>query len=120
LSKNLTWRIFKTRIVKSTIPNPVDFWKDLSWPSQRKLKKLLKEIGVVAEFSRDATNHYISRALNDPSFIERKGPIFGKILKIFATIAKRLTRFIPIALIPIIDCRITSRSDSSEKKSLTD
>lgn len=116
LNKNLTWRIFKTRIVKSTIPNPIDFWKDLSWPSQRKLKKLLKKIGVVAEFSRDATNHYISRALNDPKFIERKGPIFGKILKIFATIAKRLTRFIPIALIPIIDCRITSRTESSQER----
>ena len=115
LTKNLTWRIFKTRIAKSTIPNPVDFWKDLSWPSQRKLKKLLKEIGVAAEFSRDATNHYISRALNGPKFIERKGPVFGKLLKMFATIAKHLTRFIPLALIPIIDCRITSRSDSSEK-----
>ena len=114
-TKNLTWRIFKTRIAKSTIPNPADFWKDLSWPSQRKLKKLLKEIGVAAEFSRDATNHYISRALNGPKFIERKGPVFGKLLKMFATIAKHLTRFIPLALIPIIDCRITSRSDSSEK-----
>jgi hypothetical protein len=110
LNKNLTWRIFKTRIVKSTIPNPVNFWKDLSWPSQRKLKIFLREIGVVAEFSRDATNHYISRALNDPKFIERKGLIFGKLLKIFAVIARNLTRFIPITLIPIIDCRITGKA----------
>ena len=119
-NKNLTWRIFKTKIVKSTIPNPVDFWRDLSWPSQRKLKILLREIGVVAEFSRDATNHYISRALNDPKFIERKGPIFGKLLKIFAVIAKHLTRFVPLALIPIIDCRITSRTELSKGRYLTD
>jgi hypothetical protein len=68
LTKNLTWRIFKKRISKSAIPDSVDFWKDLSWPSQRKLKKLLKEMGVVAEFSRDATNHYIRRALHDTNF----------------------------------------------------
>ena len=110
LTKNLTWRIFKKRISKSAIPNPVDFWKDLSWPSQRKLEKLLKEMGVVAEISRDATYHYVRRALSDPKFIERKGPIFGPLLKISATIAKHVTRFIPIALIPIIDCRITGKS----------
>ena len=110
LTKNLTWRIFKKRISKSAIPNPVDFWEDLSWPSQRKLEKLLKEMGVVAEFSRDATNHYVRRALNGPKFIERKGPIFGPLLKISATIAKHVTRFIPIALIPIIDCRIIGKA----------
>ena len=70
LTKNLTRRIFKNRISKSTIPNPVDFWKDLSWPSQRKLEKLLKEMGVVAEFSREATYHYVRRALNDTKFID--------------------------------------------------
>ena len=70
LTKNLTRRIFKKRISKSTIPNPEDFWKDLSWPSQRKLEKLLKEMGVVAEFSREATYHYVRRALNDTKFID--------------------------------------------------
>jgi hypothetical protein len=110
LTKNLTWRIFKNRISKSAIPDPVDFWKDLSWPSQRKLKKLLKEMGVVAEFSRDATNHYIRRALHDTNFIERKGLLIGNCLKVFAIVAKRLTRFIPMSLIPIIDCRITGKA----------
>ena len=109
LTKNLTWRIFKTRIAKSTIPNPVDFWQDLSWPTQRKLRQKLNNLGLVAEFSRDATNHYINRALTDPKFIERKGLIIGSCLKVFAIVAKHLTRFIPMSLIPIIDCRITGK-----------
>ena len=109
-TKRHTWKNFKTRIINSTIPNPVDFWQDLSWPSQRKLKRLLKQTMVLAEFSRDATDHYINRALSDPKFIERKGPFFGKLLKVFSAIAKHLTRFIPMALIPIIDCRITGKS----------
>ena len=78
--------------------------------SQLKLKKLLKEMGVVAEISRDATNNYVHRALNDPKLIERKGPIFRTLLKTFAKIAKHVTRFIPIALIPIIDCRINGKA----------
>ena len=109
LTKNLTWRIFKTRIAKSTIPNPIDFWRDLSWPTQRKLRKKLNNLGLVAEFSRDATNHYIKRALTDSKFIERKGLIIGNCLKMFAIVAKHLTRFIPMSLIPIIDCRITGK-----------
>jgi hypothetical protein len=110
LTKNFTWRIFKKRITKSIIPNPVDFWRDLSWPTQRKLKKKLDNLGLVAEFSRDATNHYIKRALTDSKFIERKGLIIGNCLKMFAIVAKHLTRFIPMSLIPIIDCRISGKA----------
>lgn len=87
LTKNLTWRIFKKGIAKSTIPNPVDFWRDLSWPTQRKLRRKLNNLGLVAEFSRDATNHYINRALTDSKFIERKGSIIGNCLKVFAIVA---------------------------------
>ena len=108
-TKNLTWRIFKTRIAKSTIPNPVDFWQDLSWPTQKKLKQRLNNLGLVADFSRDATNHYINRALTDSKFNERKGLIIGSYLKMFAIVAQHLTRFIPMSLIPIIDCRITGK-----------
>ena len=110
LTKNLTWRIFKKRIAKSTISNPIDFWRDLSWPTQRKLRRKLNNLGLVAEFSRDATNHYITRALTDSKFIERKGLIIGSCLKAFAIVAKHLTRFIPMSLIPIIDCRITGKA----------
>ena len=74
LTKNLTWRIFKTRIAKSTIPNPVDFWKDLSWPSQRKLKKLLKEIGVVAESYTSNSGSFVIQT-RDVSGISEKARI---------------------------------------------
>jgi cyclopropane fatty-acyl-phospholipid synthase-like methyltransferase len=109
-TKNITWRIFKKRIAKSTIPNPIDFWRDLSWPTQRKLKQKLNYLGLVTEFSRDATNHYIKRALTDPKFIERKGPVIGNCLKAFAIVAQNLTRFMPMSMIPIIDCRITGKT----------
>jgi hypothetical protein len=86
--------------------NPREFWQDLSWPSQRQLNKILKELDIEAEFSRDATNFYINRALSDTTFLNRKGRVIGTLIKAFAFAAKHLTRFIPISLVPIIDCRI--------------
>ena len=87
--------------------NPREFWQDLSWPPQCRLKKILKELDVAAEISRDATNFYINRALSDTTFLDRKGRIIGTLIKSFAFVAKHLTKFIPISLVPIIDCRIT-------------
>jgi len=105
-NKSLTWRIFKRRIINSPIENPREFWQDLSWPSQRRLKKTFEELNLRAEFSRDATNFYINRALRDTTFLDRKGKVIGTIIKSFAFVAKHLTKFIPISLVPIIDCRI--------------
>ena len=106
-NKSLTWRIFNRRILNSPMDNPREFWQDLSWPSQRRLKKTLEELNVNAEFSRDATNLYINRALSDTTFLDRKGKVIGTLIKVFAFVSNHLTRFIPISLMPIIDCRIT-------------
>jgi hypothetical protein len=106
-NKNLTWRIFKRRILNSPMDNPREFWKDLSWPSQRQLNKILKELDIEAEFSRDATNFYINKALHDTTFLNRKGRVIGTLIKAFAFVAKHLIRFIPISLIPIIDCKVS-------------
>ena len=106
ISKKLTFRIFRRKIEQSEIPKSKEFWQDLSWPTQRELKRYLKSKGLEFEFSREATNFYVNRALSDSNFINRKGLIFGSLIKGFALLAKSLTRFIPLSLIPIIDCRI--------------
>ena len=105
-NKSLTWRIFKRRIINSPIENPREFWQDLSWPSQRRLKKTFEELNLRAEFSRAATNFYINRALSDTTFLDRKGRVIGALIKAFAFVAKHLTKFIPISLVPIIDCKV--------------
>ena len=106
ISKKLTFRIFRRKIEQSEIPKSKEFWQDLSWPTQRELKRYLKSEGLEFEFSREATNFYVNRALSDSNFINRKGLIFGSLIKSFALLAKYLTQFIPLSLIPIIDCRI--------------
>ena len=111
VSKTLTFRIFKRKIEQSEILKSKEFWQDLSWPTQRKLKQFLKSKNLKFEFSRDATNFYINRALSDSNFVNRKGLIFGSLIKGFALSAKYLTRFIPLSLIPIIDCRISRNTN---------
>jgi len=110
VSKKLTFRVFRRKIEKSEIPKSKEFRQDLSWPTQRGLKRYLKSIGVEFEFSREATNFYVNRALSDSSFVNRKGLVFGSLIKAFAISAKYLTRFIPLSLIPIIDCRISKNT----------
>ncbi len=107
-SKKITKFIFQKKISSSSIPNSEEFWNDLSWPTQRGLKKSLKSIGWEVTFSRDATNEYLKRALSDSAFIDRKGKVVGRLFKLISLLAK-VVRFVPPALLPIIDCRISTK-----------
>ena len=107
-SKKITKFIFRKKIGSSSIPNSEEFWNDLSWPTQRGLKKSLKSVGWEVTFSRDATNEYLKRALSDSAFIDRKGKIVGRLFKLISLLAK-IVRFVTPVFIPIIDCRISTK-----------
>lgn len=107
-SKKITKFIFRQKISSSSIPNSEEFWNDLSWPTQRGLKKSLKSVGWEVTFSRDATNEYLKRALSDSAFIDRKGKVVGRLFKLISLLAK-IVRFVPPAFLPIIDCRISTK-----------
>ena len=107
-SKKITKLIFRQKISSSSIPNSEEFWNDLSWPTQRGLKKSLKSIRWEVTFSRDATNEYLKRALSDSAFIDRKGKVVGRLFKLTSLLAK-IVRFVPPAFLPIIDCRISTK-----------
>ena len=106
-TKRITEFIFRHKIRNSNIPNSGEFWRDLSWPTQRGLKKILKSKGWHVEFSRDATNEYLNRVFTDSDFILRKGRLIGTLFKVISLLAK-IVRFVPYAYLPVIDCRITN------------
>ncbi|MEI6096622.1 MAG: methyltransferase domain-containing protein [Gammaproteobacteria bacterium] len=106
-TKRITKFIFGRKIRDSKIPNSEDFWKDLSWPTQRGLKKMLKSSGWSFEFSHDATREYLTRSLTDSDFVFRKGPIIGSLFKAMSHSTK-FVRFVPHAFLPVIDCRISN------------
>ena len=106
-TKRITKFIFGHKIHNSKIPNSDEFWGDLSWPTQKKLKKILNSKGWYVEFSRDATHEYLNRAFSDSDFIVRKGRIIGSLFKVVSVLAK-IVRFVPHAYLPVIDCRISN------------
>ncbi len=106
-TKRVTKFIFKHKIRNSEIPNSEEFWDDLSWPTQRGLKKMLESKGWNVEFSREATDEYLKRVLTDSDFLLRKGYLIGTFFKLISYVAK-IVRFVPSAFLPIIDCRITN------------
>jgi cyclopropane fatty-acyl-phospholipid synthase-like methyltransferase len=110
-TKMFTKFIFGHKIQGSKIPNSEEFWEDLSWPTQRGLKKTFKSNGWSFEFSRDATDAYLKRVLADSDFIIRKGLLVGSLFKIISRLS-RVVRFIPYSMLPIIDCRITNTSQA--------
>ena len=111
-TKGITQFIFGHKIRSSKIPNSVEFWRDLSWPTQRGLKKILNSKGWHVEFSRDATNEYLKRVFNDSDFIARKGRITGSLFKVISVLAK-IIRFVPHAYLPVIDCRISNTEQTN-------
>ena len=106
-TKRITKFIFGHKIHNSKIPDSDEFWGDLSWPTQKKLKKILKSKGWNVEFSRDATHEYLNRAFSDSDFIVRKGRIIGSLFKLISVLVK-IVRFVPLAYLPVIDCRISN------------
>lgn len=106
-TKKVTKFIFGHKIHNSKIPDSDEFWGDLSWPTQKKLKKILKSKGWNVEFSRDATHEYLNRAFSDSDFIVRKGRIIGSLFKLISVLVK-IVRFVPLAYLPVIDCRISN------------
>ena len=106
-TKRITKFVFGHKIHNSKIPDSDEFWGDLSWPTQKKLKKILKPKGWNVEFSRDATHEYLNRAFSDSDFIVRKGRIIGSLFKLTSVLAK-IVRFVPHAYLPVIDCRISN------------
>ena len=110
-NKAITKLIFGNKIRNSKIPNSEKFWDDLSWPTQRGLKKILKSNGWNVEFSRDATNAYLNRVLADSDFVTRKGLVVGSLFKIISHLTK-VVWFVPYSILPIIDCRITNTSQA--------
>lgn len=111
-TKRITKIILGRKIKRSRIPNSEEFWNDLSWPTQRGLKKILKSKGWKVEFSRDATYEYLNRVLTDTDFLLRKGLLIGSLFKLISYLTK-IFRFVPLGLLPVIDCRISNAKQTN-------
>ena len=106
VSKRLTGKVLRRRIEQSSLPDSVQFWDDLAWPTHHSMHRGLRSSGVDHSFSRTTLLAYADR-LRDPVFLERKGSFF----KLLAGSARPLfdltARHIPATIGPVLD--ITTR-----------
>lgn len=104
--KDWTYRVMRRRILKAPFADSQGMWDELSWPTVRSLKYSLESINCSYAFSRDATRAYLGRPLNDPSFMERKGPLLRHGFRLASTILPKAIDRLPLSALPIIDCSI--------------
>lgn len=104
--KSLTFKIRKDRIRSSTMSDPLDLWKDLSWPTVSGLRRQLEENAYSFAFTKQATKHYLVRARVDEGFKMRKRGGIGTVVTSAAIIGERLASILPVEALPIVDCRI--------------
>lgn len=115
-SKQLTQKAFAKRIRSADLNDSQGLWDELSWPTTRRLRRHLTRSGWSNDFSGSATRAYIDRALSDPDFGERKGPLLRTAGSAISRLPRSAFDRIPAPLLPIIDCTVAgpeSRSPSA-------
>lgn len=105
VSKRLTGRLLRTRIVSSSIQDAVDFWNELSWLTGNQMRRFARDSEITAEFSHRTTLRYLDRFAKDPTFKARKGAMFSRAAN--AAKLPALLKAIPAHLMPIVDCTVS-------------
>lgn len=106
VSKPLTGKVMRRRIARSSLPDPVQFWDDLAWPTHRSVRRGLRKAGVAHSFSNATLASYGDR-LSDPMFLERKGGFFKLLAGRARPLFDIVTRHLPTTVGPVLD--ITTR-----------
>ena len=105
-SKRATYSVMNRRIAASEISDPYGLWNELSWPTTRSLRKLLVSMNLRHCFHASATQAYLQRPLQDPTFMARKGRTARSIFRVAALTLPRVANNLPRGGLPIIDCTI--------------
>jgi 2-polyprenyl-3-methyl-5-hydroxy-6-metoxy-1,4-benzoquinol methylase len=107
-SKKMTLKLQKRRILelqKQRQENLLEFYNELSFPTVRKLNKILRNTKYEVRYSRYATLEYVKRATRDRIFIARK-KIITRVVSKSGKLLPLIIKMLPKSILPIIDCRI--------------
>jgi len=111
LNKKLTFNLFEKKILNSNVPNPLEFWDDLSWPTPSKVKKSVIDSGMSVVFSRQTSKSYLERPVKDEAFKQRKNKLTFQLISLISRILIPVLSFVPITLMPMIDCKVRLNKD---------
>lgn len=108
LTEKLMWRwISRSR----NVLDPLGTWRSLNWITVRSVRRICRErLATEPVFDREIFQTFLTRALSDSAFQARRGPLIrGLIGSLQRAGLLRLTTIIPVALLPVMDCRVTRR-----------
>jgi SAM-dependent methyltransferase len=110
-NKKSTFFLLRNKILNSDLSDPLEFWDDLSWPTPPKVKAAVIDSGVFVAFSRQATKSYLERPVMDDSFKQRKNKLTFQVIKLISKVLMPVLSFVPLTLMPIIDCKVRLKKD---------
>jgi hypothetical protein len=109
--KNITARFMKSRITKSHLAEPQQFWDELSWPTGSQMKRVCGDFGLLSNFNSESFQSYLVRLRQDEQFRKRKGTFMLLSMYLALPVLVGIGKLLPPQFLPIIDVRI-SRSVS--------
>jgi len=105
-NKKSTLFLLRKKILSSDLSDSLEFWDDLSWPTPSKVKKAVTDSSVSVVFSRQTTKSYLERPVTDDSFKQRKNKLTFQAIKSISKVLIPVLSFVPLTLMPIIDCKV--------------
>jgi 2-polyprenyl-3-methyl-5-hydroxy-6-metoxy-1,4-benzoquinol methylase len=108
LTEKMMWRWI---ISSKNVLDPLGTWRSLNWITVRSVRRICRQrLMTEPAFDRQIFQTFLSRALSDEAFQARRGPLLRGIIAGFQrTGLLGFTALIPIALLPVMDCRVTRR-----------
>lgn len=110
LSKPLTQRFMSRWIMQSkNVIDPAGTWTSLNWITVRQVRRICRlRLNATPNFDGRIFQTYLARNINDSAFRDRRGLIFN----LMVTVLERSRimsawRLLPVALLPVMDCRIS-------------
>jgi hypothetical protein len=119
-TRRLTERFLAPRwIAHATFPDPVGTFASLNWITTSTVRRAVGGLGdVETTFEREAMKRYFDRASDSASFAARKGATFNRVVETVRRLGLvRLLNVVPTSVLPVIDCRITQRSQGQVRPS---
>jgi len=111
LNKNSTLLLLKRKILSSELPDPLEFWNDLSWPTPSKVRRAVHNSRMSVVFSRQTTKSYLERPFMDDSFKQRKNKLTFVVIKLTSKVLIPVLALVPLTLMPMIDCKVRLNKD---------
>lgn len=109
INKTITGSVFRKRIRNHPVsPDAEGLWSELSWPSQKRLKKFLSSTGWDHRFKSEVLAGYFER-LSEAQFVARKG-FFYKIFRPLIKMLKPVILRFPHQIQPVIEFTVSKPS----------